>query len=131
MSEQMTLQEYRKIVHEELEKCGVKIPIELKFDLSIIVGTENVAKTKRFLQLCDGNYLNSMYVKKSGERCGDTQYFDLLFCVDERGYPVCIPVPIARKLFGREIQITYMGQLTGGQYEYIYRAYYNQDELPF
>jgi hypothetical protein len=129
--EQMTLQEYRKIIHEELEKCGVKIPIELKFDLSIISGAENVAKTKRFLQLCNGDYRNSMYVKKIGERYSDDRYFDLLFCVDEKGYPVCIPVPLARKLFGCDIKSTYFGQITGGQYEYIYKTFYSQDELPY
>jgi hypothetical protein len=129
--EQMTLQKYRKIIHEDLEKCGVKIPVELKFDLSIISGAENIAKTKKFLQLCNGDYRNSMYVKKCGERNGDYRYFDLLFCVDKNGWPVCIPVPVARKLFNCDITNTYRAQITGGQYEYIYKAFYNKDELPY
>jgi len=129
--EQITLNEYRKVIHEELEKCGIKIPVELKFDLSIIEGTENVAKTKQFLKLCNGDYRNSVYVKKFGERDGDDRYFDLLFCVGEDGTPVCIPIPIARRLFDCKIESTYFGQITGVQYEYIYKAFYNNTELPF
>jgi hypothetical protein len=128
--EQMTLQEYRKIIHEELEKCGVKIPVELKFDLTW-VKAEYLPKTKEFLRLCSGDYRNSVYVRKSGERNGDDRYFDLLFCVDKNGWPVCIPVPMARKLFGCDIKSTYFGQITSGQYEYIYKTFYSQDELPY
>lgn len=129
--EQVALNEYRKVIYEELEKCGIKVPVELKFDYSCIEGTENLAKTKKFIKLCNGDYRNSMYVKKYGERYGDDRYFDLLFCVDEKGYPVCIPVPIARKLFSCDITNTFMGQITGGQYEYIYRAYYIEEKIPF
>ena len=132
--EQMSISDVRKIVHAELEAAGIHVPVELKFDYSFISGAENVAKTKRFIKLCDGDYRNSIYVQKLGERYGDEDYFDLLFVVDEKGRPICIPVPLARKLFGCEIKSTWMGQLSRGQYEYIYKAYYenkNDNDLPF
>lgn len=131
--DQMSISEIRKIVHAELEAAGVPVPVELKFDYTFISGAENVAKTKKFIKLCDGKVSNTLYVSKMGERCGDYQYFDLLFVADEKGRPVCIPVPLARKLFGQEIKTNHCcGALTGGVYEYIYKAYYeSKDELPF
>ena len=132
--EQITLNEYRKIIHEELEKCGIKVPVELKFDYSCITGTENLSKTKKFIRLCKGNWMNSIYVSKDGERYGDDRYFDLLFVVDENGYPVCIPVPLARTLFNDKSinqSACHRGCMSGYLYEYIYKAYYNKCELPF
>lgn len=132
--EQITLNEYRKIVHEELEKCGVSVPVELKFDYSCIQGAENVEKTKKFVKLCNGNWRNAIYVTKNGERYGDYQFFDLLFVVDENDAPICLPVPLARVLFSESDinPVCCHDVIKGMTYEYIYRKFYNsKDELPF
>lgn len=119
----------KKIVHEELKKCGIRIPVEETFDYS---GLEEPDKCKKFVKLTSGIWRWAIYVQKNGERYGDKQYFDLLFVVDEKGEPVCMPVPIARKLFNEEIKPDYCIHVMPGYiYEYIYKAYYEERELPF
>lgn len=125
--------ELRRLIQNELEKCGVAVPVEEKFDYSRF---EKPDLIKQFIKLCNGNWKKSIYVKKYGERYGDSQYFDLLFVVDKYGYPNCIPVPIARKLFNEEIiPEKCLHIMNGSVYEYIYKAYYEnkkiREELPF
>jgi hypothetical protein len=134
MSEQMTIQDLKKIIHEEMEKAGIKVPVEEKFDYSCIQGEENVRKTREFIRLCDGKLCNTTYVSKPGARDGDYHYFDLLFVVNEKGYPICLPVPLARKLFnvGMIQSPDCRSVIQGTLYEYIYKLYYEWKRgLPF
>ena len=118
-----------KIVWEQLEKCGIKIPVEEKFDYSQV---EEKDKCKNFIRLTNGNWTNAIYIKKNGQRYGDEQYFDLLFVINEEGEPICVPVPIARKLFKEDIVPTYCREtISGVLYEYIYRNYYEKISMPF
>lgn len=127
MSEQMTINDVRKIVHAELEAAGIQVPIELKFDYSFITNTDFVEKTKKFIKICNGDLRNCIYVSKVGTRYDDLHYFDLLFVVDESGDPICLPIPLARRLFNVGSIQSYQvkGVIQGEVYEHIYRHYYN------
>jgi hypothetical protein len=134
--DQMSVNDIRMIVHAEMEAMGIPVPVELKFDYSFIEGAENVAKTKKFIKLCNGNLSNCLYVSKAGARYDDPYYFDLLFVVDENGRPFCLPIPLARRLFGVGMiqSCDTKGVIQGYMYEYIYKAYYehkNDGDLPF
>lgn len=119
----------RRLIQDELEKCGIRVPIEEKFDYSQFDKPEIL---KKFVKLCYGDWRHAIYIKKNGERYGDNQYFDLLFQVDKNSYPICIPVPIARKLFNEEISAnSCVDTMKGSTYEKIYRYYYENRELPF
>jgi hypothetical protein len=125
----MDKKQIEQIIFETLEKCGVRVPVEAKFDYS---GLEQPAKAMEFIRLTQGELSNAIYVSKIGGRDGDSQYFDLLFAVNEQGEPVCIPVPIARKLFNNLIDaFECKGTMSGRVYETIYRHYYQQSQLPF
>lgn len=125
----MDRKEIEKIVFDVLERCGFIIPVEAKFDYSC---TEEPEKAKEFVRLTKGNWRNAIYVRKEGERYGDSQYFDLLCAVNEKGEPICIPVPIARELFNEPINgMSCMGWMTGSAYEAIYKRYYEKRNLPF
>jgi hypothetical protein len=125
----MDKKQIEQIIFETLEKCGVRVPVEAKFDYS---GLEQPAKAMEFIRLTQGELSNAIYVSKIGGRDGDSQYFDLLFAVNEQGEPVCIPVPIARKLFNNLIDASECkGTMSGRVYETIYRHYYQQSQLPF
>jgi len=121
--------ELRRLIQDELEKCGVVVPVEEKFDYSRF---EKPDLIKQFIKLCNGNWRHTIYVKKYGERYGDEQYFDLLFVVNDFGHPICIPVPIARILFGEEIGSAFcLDIIKGYTYELIYKYYYTVQDLPF
>lgn len=126
----MDKKQIEKIIFETLEKCGIKIPVEQKFDYSC---TDMPEKAMEFVRLTGGNWRNSVYVRKFGRRYDDEHYFDLLFVANEKGEPVCLPVPIASKLFNEDIDMRMCkGSLMGGAYEIIYRHYYEeQKSLPF
>jgi hypothetical protein len=118
-----------QIIYETLEKCGVRVPVEAKFDYS---ECEQPAKAMEFVRLTDGDWRNAIYVSKDGERRGDAQYFDLLYIPNENGEPICIPVPVARKLFNQPIgAYPCKWTIPGHVYETIYRHYYQQSQLPF
>jgi len=125
--------EVREIIFEILEDIGISVPIEKKFDLSECSQKE---KVKEFLKITQGDYRNSIYVVKPGSR-DDSYYYDLLFCVNSDGDPICIPVPIARKLFNTpHIESTHCkGIIPGSIYEYIFKHHYEKPdescELPF
>lgn len=125
----MDKKQIEQIVFETLEKCGVRVPVEAKFDYS---ECEQSAKAMEFVRLTDGDWRNAIYVSKDGERWDDAQYFDLLYIPNENGEPICIPVPIARKLFNQPIgAYSCKGTILGHVYETIYRHYYQQSQLPF
>ena len=118
-----------QIIYEILKKCGVRVPVEAKFDYS---ECEQPAKAMEFVRLTDGDWRNAIYVSKDGERQGDRQYFDLLYIPNENGEPICIPVPVARKLFNQPINAFYCKcTIQGHIYETIYRHYYQKSQLPF
>ena len=118
-----------QIIYETLKKCGVKVPVEAKFDYS---ECEEPAKAKEFVRLTNGDWRNAIYVSKDGEKLGDRQYFDLLYIPNENGEPICIPVPVARKLFNQPINAGYCNcTIPGHVYETIYRHYYEKSQLPF
>ena len=118
-----------QIIYEILKKCGVRVPVEAKFDYS---ECEQPAKAMEFVRLTDGDWRNAIYVSKDGERQGDRQYFDLLYIPNENGEPICIPVPVARKLFNQPINAFYCKcTIPGHIYETIYRHYYQKSQLPF
>jgi hypothetical protein len=124
-------------VIELLESAGVKIPLEKKFDLT---GVEKPEIVMEFIRLTDGDWRNAIYVSKQGSRYDDPFYFDLLYAIHESGRPVCIPVPIARKVFN-DLELREIGHdipvISGSMYERIYAAYYKRrsegtkDDLPF
>jgi len=114
-----------QIIYETLKKCGVRVPVEAKFDYS---ECEQPAKAMEFVRLTNGDWRNAIYVSKNGgEKRGDAQYFDLLYIPNESGEPVCIPVPVARKLFNQPINAFYCNcTIPGRVYETIYKHYYKQ-----
>jgi hypothetical protein len=121
--------EIRRLIQDELEKCGVVVPVEEKFDYS---GFDKPDLMKQFIKLCNGNWRHTIYVKKYGQRYDDEQYFDLLFVVNDFGHPICIPVPLARKLFNEEIGSAFcLDMIKGYTYELIYKYYYTAQDLPF
>jgi hypothetical protein len=128
MSEHLSLYEIKKLIHEELERCGVKVPVEEKFDYSF---TGNPDKCKKFVRLVQGDWKRAIYVKKSSNDYHTADYYDLLFAVDTDGAPVCIPVPIANRLFGFINPMECRTIMTGAVYEDIYRKYYESGQLPF
>ena len=126
----MDRKDIEKIIYETLKKCGVRVPVEAKFDYS---ECEQPAKAMEFVRLINGDWRNAIYVSKNGgEKRGDTQYFDLLYTPNENGEPICIPVPVARKLFNQSINAFYCKYtIPGHVYETIYRHYYEKSQLPF
>ena len=125
----MDRKDIEQIIYETLKKCGVRVPVEAKFDYS---ECEQPAKAMEFVRLTNGDWRNAIYVSKYGERYGDVQYFDLLYIPNENGEPVCIPVPVARKLFNQPINAFYCEcTIPGRIYETIYRHYYLKSQLPF
>ena len=126
----MDKKQIEQIIFETLEKCGVRVPVEAKFDYS---ECEKPDKCMEFIRLTQGDCRNAIYVGKGGMRDGDSRYYDLLFAPNEAGEPVCIPVPIARKLFNTRYisEVGCGGYMTGRVYEAVYRHYYEQRQLPF
>ena len=125
----MNNQEVKDLVIYILQQSGVKIPVELKYDLS---GLEEPEKMKEFLEITDGDLEKAIYVSKEGERGGDHQYFDLVFAINLRGEPVCVPVPVLRKMLNKGIWADGCKALmTGEIYEFIYAYYYANRSLPF
>jgi hypothetical protein len=118
-----------QIIFETLEKCGINVPLEVKFDYSC---TQEPAKAREFVRITEGNWRNAIYVNKEGSKFGDAQYYDLLFVVDEGGEPLCIPVPVARQLFNATIAASLCkSTIHGSTYEAIYAKYYEKRSLPF
>jgi hypothetical protein len=120
----------KKLIHEELAKCGIVMPIEETFDYTNIDQPE---KTKQFVKLVHGQWQNGIYVKKTcSNDCLPGNYYDLLFTVAESGIPICLPVPVAERLWHENV---IPGQcrsiITGQVYESIYRFYYEKNEIPF
>jgi len=120
----------KKLIHEELAKCGIVMPVEETFDYT---NTTESNKSKQFVKLVNGHWYNGIYVKKtcSGGNLPEN-YYDLIFAVNESGIPVCMPVPVAEKLWQEEI-IPYKCRsiITGSVYESIYRLYYEKNKIPF
>jgi hypothetical protein len=120
----------KKEVIELLEKCGVKVPLIEKFDLS---GIEEKYKAHwiKFLTLIDGDPINAIYVKKECTNgMFDPEYYSLLYTPDTNGEPIAVPVPLARRIFGVN-EFNTRNTISGFLYERIYSAYYQNREIPF
>jgi hypothetical protein len=126
----------RKEIIEILRASGVNVPVEQEFDLS---GIEKPEIVREFIRLTGGDWKKSIYISKNGGP-RDLWHYDLLFAIHESGRPVCIPVPIARKIFNNFSPCKVVGTIPvipGDLYERIYAAYYKrrsegtQDDLPF
>lgn len=124
----MDKSEIIKLIDERLKLCGLQVPIEETFDYS---NCGNHDKCKLFIKLVNGSWRNSIYVRKSSNQYVSDNYYDLLFTIDNNGLPVCIPVPIAEKLFHECInKEDCRSVITGSVYEQIYKLYYEQGKLP-
>lgn len=126
----MDRKQIEQIIFETLEKCGVEIPAEAKFDYS---ECEKPDKAMEFIRLIQGDLRNAIYIEKGGIEENDSQYYDLLFVLNKDGEPICIPVPVARKLFNTRYisEVGCGGCMTGQTYETVYRHYYEQRQVPF
>lgn len=120
----------KKLIHEELAKCGIVIPVEETFDYTNVTDPN---KSKEFVRLVNGHWRNGIYVKKTCSHDELPQnYYDLVFAVNESGIPVCIPVPVAERLWQEEIMPQMCrGIITDWVYENIYKIYYEKRELPY
>jgi hypothetical protein len=118
-----------KLIDERLKLCNIQVPIEETFDYS---NCGDEVKCKLFVKLVDGNWKNGIYVIKISNPHVPPNHYDLLFAINTDGCPICIPVPIAGKLFGTKINpMECRGMISGGVYESIYRKYYEDGKLPF
>jgi len=127
----MDKSEIIKLIDERLKLCGIQIPIEETFDYT---GVGMVDKCKLFVKLVQGDWRKAIYVRKKNDKPWlSDDYYDLLFAVDEDGAPICIPVPVARKLWNiSSINANECRScMTGSVYEDIYRKYYEQAKFPF
>jgi len=124
-----------KLIQEQLKKYNIHVPVEETFNY---IGIQEVEKVKLFIRETKGNIYNSCYVKSPSNKNGPPyDYYDLLFIV-HNGRPICVPVPIIRKLFNLDHidSECFRNSISKSMYEHIFDFYYKykkpqDEELPF